>query len=447
SHNVVYVVTQADSAYAFDAETGMQLWHVSMTNGGVPASGHDLPCGTMDGFNQEGIVGTPVIDPATNTLYLVAKSFINGNVTHYLHALNIATGAEQTNMGSPVQIVASSVSKQGHVTKFNSLHQKNRPGMLLLNGVLYLGFGSNGCNDDNTGWLLAYRAANLQQVGAFNTSPDHGLTSIWQTGNGIAADESGNMFVATAESANYDVPSGGQSYSNSILKITPAPWNDQNEPDEPADYFTPWTVAYLNDHDLDISSVGPVVLPDQAGKYPHELIASGKEAVVYLLDRDDMGQYVPGGQDNAIQEIQLIHAGELMASPVVWNGIAYFSPDGAPLQAFRLSNGLLTPFVQSTVGLIGSHSPSISSNGTNDGVLWVLSAGQLQAYDAVSLQQLYTSHQVPTRDKLPPLAHFATQTVVNGRVYVATQNSLEAYGLFNTLTVTGGNNQSAPVLS
>ena len=447
SHNVVYVVTQADSAYAFDAETGMQLWHVSMTNGGVPASGHDLPCGTMDGFNQEGIVGTPVIDPATNTLYLVAKSFINGNVTHYLHALNIATGAEQTNMGSPVQIVASSVSKQGHVTKFNSLHQKNRPGMLLLNGVLYLGFGSNGCNDGNTGWLLAYRAANLQQVGAFNTSPDHGLTSIWQTGNGIAADESGNMFVATAESANYDVPSGGQSYSNSILKITPAPWNAQNEPDQPADYFTPWTVAYLNDHDLDISSVGPVVLPDQAGKYPHELIASGKEAVVYLLDRDDMGQYVPGGQDSAIQEIQLIHAGELMASPVVWNGIAYFSPDGAPLQAFQLSNGLLTPFVQSTVGLIGSHSPSISSNGTNDGVLWVLSAGQLQAYDAVSLQQLYTSHQVPTRDKLPPLAHFATQTVVNGRVYVATQNSLEAYGLFNTLTVTGGNNQSAAVLS
>lgn len=446
-HNVVYVVTQADSAYAFDADTGAQLWHVSLTNGGVPASGSLLPCGTMDGFNQEGIVGTPAINPATNTMYLVAKSVINGQVTHYLHALNITNGTEQTSMGSPVEITASSVSKAGHVAKFNSMHQKNRPGMLLLNGILYLGFGSNGCNDGNTGWLLAYGAANLQQVGAFNTSPDHGLTSIWQTGNGISADESGNIFVATAESANYDIPSGGQSYSNSILKIGPAPWSPQNEPDQPADYFTPWTVAYLNDHDLDISSVGPVVLPDQPGNYPHELIASGKEAIVYLLDRDDMGQYVPGGQDRAIQEIQLIHGGELMDSPVVWNGIVYFSPDGAPVQAFQLSNGLLTPFAQTAIRLIGSHSPSISSNGINDGVLWVLSGNQLQAYDAVSLQQLYTSNQVATRDKLPPLAHFATQTVVNGRVYVATQNSLEAYGLFNTLTITGGNNQSAPVLS
>ena len=445
THNVVYVVTQADSAYAFDADTGAQLWQVSLTNGGVPASGPDLPCAKMDGFSEEGIVGTPVID--TNTMYLVAKSVINGKVTHYLHALNIATGAEQTSVGSPMLITASSVSKAGHKKTFNSLHQKNRPGMLLLNGVLYLGFGSNGCNDGNTGWVLAYSAANLQQLGAFNTSPDHGLTSIWQTGNGISADESGNIFVATAE-GNYDIPSSGQGYSNSILKLTPPPWNPQNEPDQPADYFTPWTVAYLDDHDLDISAVGPVVLPDQpVGNHLHELIASGKQAIVYLLDRDDMGQYVPGGVDRAIQEIQLIHAGELMASPVFWNGIAYFSPDGAPLQAFQLSNGLLTPFAQSPGGVIGAHSPSISSNGTNDGVLWVLSAGQLQAYDAVSLQQLYTSQQVPARDKLPPLAHFATQSVVNGRVYVATQNSLEAYGLLNTLTVTGGNNQSAPVLS
>ncbi len=447
THNVVYVVTQSDSAYAFDADTGAQLWYASLTNGGVPASGPDLPCGTMDGFHEEGIVGTPVINSTTGTMYLVAKSVINGKVTHYLHALNITTGAEQTSMGSPMLITASSVSKAGHKTKFNSLHQKNRPGMLLLNGVLYLGFGSNGCNDSNTGWLLAYSAANLQQVGAFNTSPDHGLTSIWQTGNGISADEFGNVFVATAESGNYDVPSGGQSYCNSVLKITPPPWSPQNEPNEPADYFTPWSVAYLNDHDLDISSVGPVVLPDQPGKYPHELIASGKGAVVYLLNRDDLGQYVPGGQDNVIQEIQLTHGGELMASPVVWNGIAYFSPDGAPLQAFQLSDGLLTPFAQSTVGLIGSHSPSISSNGYNNGVLWVLSAGQLQAYNAVSLQQLYTSQQVVARDKLPPLAHFATQTVVNGKVYVATQTSLEAYGLFNTLTITAGANQSAPVLS
>ncbi|MGB9233567.1 MAG: Ig-like domain-containing protein [Terriglobales bacterium] len=445
-HNVVYVVTQKDSAYAFDADNGTQLWYANMTNGGVPASGRDLPCGTEDGFAEEGIVGTPTIDSTTNTIYLVAKSVINGTVTHYLHALDITTGAERVSMGSPVQILATSVSKKGHVTTFKSLHQKNRPGMLLLNGVLYLGFGSNGCNDDNTGWVLAYSAAGLQQVGAFNTSPDHGLTSIWQTGNGLAADEAGNIFVATAE-GNYDVWDGGQGYSNSILKLTPPPWAPQNTPDQPADFFTPWTVAYLNAYDLDISSVGPLVLPDQAGNYPHEVIASGKQAIAYVLDRDNMGQYVPGGQDNVIQEFQLIHGGELMCSPVYWNGIVYFSPDGAPLQAFQVSNGLLNPIAQSKQGLIGAHSPSISANGNTNAVLWAISGAQLQAYDAVSLMQLYTSKQVIARDQLPPLAHFATQTVADGRVYVATQNSLEAYGLLHTLSFSGGDSQAAPVLS
>ena len=291
---------------------------------------------------EEGAPGTPVIDSANETLYVVAKTVINGTVMHFLHALNIATGAEQTSMGSPVQIKASSVSIKGHVTHFNSLHQKNRPGALLLNGVLYFGFGSNSCNDSNTGWLLAYNPANLQQVGAFNTSPDIGYTSIWQSGNGLAADEAGNIFVSTAESGNYDVWDGGQSYSNSVLKITPAPWPPQNEPNQPADYFTPWTVAYLNDNDLDVSSGGPVVLPDQPGKYPHEVIASGKEAIVYVLDRDNMGKYVPGGADDAIQELQLIHGGEMMCSPAYWNDIAYFLPDAAPLQVFQISNGLLT---------------------------------------------------------------------------------------------------------
>jgi len=446
-HNVVYVVTQADSVYAFDAENGAQLWHVSMTSGGAPASGSELPCSGMDGFNQEGIVGTPVINPSNSTMYLVAKTVVNGTVAHYLHALDITTGSEQSSIGSPVQITATSVSKAGHVAKFNSLHQKNRPGMLLLNGVLYLGFGSNGCNDGNTGWLLAYSTSGLQQLGAFNTSPDHGLTSIWQTGNGIAADEAGNIFVATAESGNYDVWDGGQSYSNSILKLTAPPWLPQNEPDQPADYFTPWTVAYLNDHDLDISSVGPISLPDQQGLYPHELIASGKQAIVYVLDRDNMGQYIAGGQDSAIQEIQLTHGGELMCSPAYWNGLLYFGPDGAPLQVLQVSNGLLTPFAQSTQRLIGAHSPSISANGNTNGIVWVLSGSLLEAFDAVSLQLLYTSKQVVSRDKLPALAHFATQTVANGRVYIATQNSLEAYGLFHALGLSGGNNQTGSVAS
>src|SRR6202521_24977 len=146
THNVVYVVTQADSVYAIDADTGAQLWYASMLDGGTTASGTYLPCGRGPGFTQEGITSTPAIDPATNIMYLVAKTVLNTTVRHELHALDITTGYEQA--GSPVLITATSTSNKGHVTVFNSKHQKNRPGLLLLNGVLYLGFGSNYCNED-----------------------------------------------------------------------------------------------------------------------------------------------------------------------------------------------------------------------------------------------------------------------------------------------------------
>src|ERR1700674_3960256 len=284
THNVVYVVTEMDSVYAIDADTGTQLWFASMLNGGTTASGIYLPCGHGPGFTQEGITSTPVIDPATNTMYLVAKTLLNTTVRHHLHALDITTGYEQ--QGSPVLITATSTSTKGHVTVFNSKHQKNRPGLLLLNGVLYLGFGSNACNDNNSGWVLSYDAASLSQLAVFNTSPDFGLTSIWQAGVGLAADEAGNIFVETAESAApYDVPNGGQTFCNSVLKLSP----DLTV----ADYFTPWSVAYLNSHDLDLSSTGTVILPDQDSPYPHELVASGKQGVVYVLNRDNMGMFSP----------------------------------------------------------------------------------------------------------------------------------------------------------
>ena len=199
---------------------------------------------------------------------------------------------------------------KGTVKNFTSLHQKNRPGLLLVNGVLYLGFGSNGCNDSNTGWVLAYDASPsdpnyLQQLGAFNTSPDIGLTSIWQTGSGLAGDEGGNIFASTAESSNYDVPSGGQSFSNSVLELTPPPWSPQDQSGanpQPTQYFSPSNVAYLNSHDQDVSSVGPLVLPDQdpgptaCSQNPcHVLVASGKSKTVYVLDRDSMGGFVGRG--------------------------------------------------------------------------------------------------------------------------------------------------------
>ena len=444
THNVVYVVTQADSVYAIDADTGSQIWSTSMLNGGTTASGTYLPCGTAAGFAQEGIIGTPAIDnnaaTGTGTMYLVAKTVLNGIVRHHLHALDITTGYEQP--GSPVLIQAQSKSIAGHSMVFKSLHQKNRPGLLLMNNVLYIGFGSNYCNDGNSGWILSYDPSSLSQLNVFNTSPDWGLTSIWQAGVGLTGDEAGNIFAETAESANvhgFDVPTGGQTYCNSVIKLGP----DLSI----QDYFTPWNVAFLNQHDFDLSSTGAVALPDQPGPYPHELIASGKQGIVYVLNRDNMGTYSPSN-DSVIQEVSLIPGDTqsiMFGSPAYWNSTVYFAADSAPIQAFPLVNGLLgTPIKAGKY--VGSHSPSISANGNTNGVLWVISGPQLYAFDAMSMKLLYSTGQAASgRDALPPIGHFVTQTVANGRVYVGTQNSLEAYGLFNVAAFTSGGGQSAPV--
>ncbi len=445
THNVVYVVTQKDSVYAIDADTGSQLWYASMLDGGTIATGKYLPCGTGPGFNQEGIIGTPAIEPSTDTMYLVAKSVLNGTVRHQIHALDITTGLDKP--GSPVLISAESVSNKGTVTIFNSLHQKNRPGLLLLNGNLYIGFGSNACNDENSGWVLAYNATSLTQTGVFNTSPDYGLTSIWQSGVGLSGDDEGYIFAETAEAGahGFDVPSGGQTYCNSVVKLAPSTLTL-------TDYFTPWTVAFLNTNDLDISSAGAVILPDLPDSpYPHELIAVGKQGFVYVLNRDNMGMYSVN-DSQILQEFPLIPGEGLeqdksvqFGSPAYWNNTVYFAPKAYPVLAYPVSGGLLgTTPIQTAQQYNGSHSPSISANGTTNGILWVIT-GQLYAFDAVSLQMLYNTSQIPLRDKLPPIGHFITQTVANGRVYVATQNSLEAYGLFHAVTITGGGGQTATV--
>ena len=475
-HNVVYVVTMADSVYAIDADTGARLWYASMLNvGGTPATVSDktLPCGLGNGFDEEGIVGTPVIDPTTNTMYLVAKTALNGTVRHHIHALDITSGNEQP--GSPVQITnIQTTSNKGHVTVFNSLHQKNRPGLLLLNGVLYMGFGSNGCNDQNSGWVLSYNASAamgspqyLAPLAVFNTSPDYGLTSIWQAGTGLAADEAGNIFFETAEVAgtgHYDVPTGGQTYCNSVVKLYP----DLTV----YDYFTPWTVAYLNTNDLDLSSTGVLILPDQDDSpTPHELVASGKQGWVYVLDRDDLGMYAPGGPTDpqVVQEFPLLEKSAnpendynvQFGSAAYWNGTVYFAPDASPVLAYAVSGGqLVIPPATTAQRYVGSHSPSISANGNTNGIVWVISGSELLAFNACTasspsgtcqnqyapLELLYTTLQAPNkRDAFPPVGHFVTQTVADGRLFIGTQTSLEAYGLFPVVTVTLGNAQTATV--
>ncbi len=466
THNVVYVATMADSVYAFDADTGVGLngnpwlWHVNFTDpiygaGIATASGQYLPCSGpgLTGFTQEGIAGTPVIDTTTGTLYVIAKTLQNDVVYHYLHALDITTGEEK--YGGPVQIVAQSVYN-GNTTNFWSLHQLQRPGLLLLNGVIYAGFGSNGCNDNATGWVLAYDETNLQLLGSFNSSADIGLASIWQTGNGLAADEAGNIFAVTAESTHYTVPDGGVSYCNSVLELINTP--GQSNSLSLKDYFTPDDVAYLNSHDLDLSAGGPVVLPDQTGPTTHLVVAGGKTGTVFVLNRDDLGEYTsndgqlsapPGGTGG--QEIDN-EVGHLFDSPAYWNGMLYYAGDADDIKAFTLTGTYppvsAAPVMATPRQYVGSHSPSISANGNNDGILWVMSGGGLYAFNATNLDdELYNSNENKTRDALPKTAHFATQTVVSGKVFVATETTLSVYGLLQSLTTISGANQTAPILT
>ena len=444
-HNVVYVATLNDSVYAFDADsnTGSNaapLWHVNFTNlsaGITTASGEFLPCQAVTLYNQSGIVSTPVMDPSTGTMYVVAKTNENGTVVHRLYALDVTTGEEK--FSPPVAMEGSFTANDGTVRTLQSLHAMNRPALLLENGIVYIAFGSNGCNDQAYGWVLAYDATALTPAGIFNAAPAKGLASIWHSGSGPAADSAGNIYISTAE-ADFSANLSGQDFGSSILKLVQEPGTLVVD-----DYFTPYNTAYISEEDLDLSASGPVVLPDQPGPNPHLLVASGKQGTIYLLDRDNMGHFNPVSDTQIVQELPFA-VGAMFSTPAYWNNTVYFAGNAHPVEAYALNNGLLlTPPVAKSVTSGGGHSPTISANGNSDGLVWVINGSALFAMDALSLKTLYATNQAGTRDVLPALAHFATQTVANGAVFVGTQTKLMAYGLLPRVAVVSGNNQTATV--
>ena len=450
THNVVYVATQHDSVFAFDADNNSgsnasPLWTTSFINpssGITPESSTDQGCGPETGFTEIGIMGTPAIDATTNTLYVVAKTNENGSYIFRLHALDITTGQEK--FGGPVAITGSVVNSFGSPVPFVTVHQAQRPGLLLLNGNIYIGFGSNGCDHNAHGWVFAYDAASLQQTGVFNTTPDvREGGSVWQSGAGLAGDSAGNVYLASAALGDFDANTGGMDFGDTVLKLNlsggPLTW---------VDYFTPANQGFLNSGDLDLGSGGVVLLPDQAGPNPHLLLACGKEGVIYLVNRDNMGQF-NSISDNVVQEIDTA-LGEVYSVPVYWNGTVYYvGTQNHTLQAYLLSNGLLStqPVAQSIV--ISSRGlPSLSANGTTNGIIWLLrgpstKAPLLTAFDAGNLAILYSSNQAAgNRDSVGPIAHFATPSVANGKVYVGTTSQLVIYGLMAILKATGGSGQT-----
>ena len=419
ARNVVFVATQHNSVYAFDADDSSigALWQrsfIDAANGVTTVPAEDV--GSDDILPEIGITSTPVIDPESGTIYIVAKTkeIGDGNL-HYvqrLHALDIATGAEK--FGGPATIADTILvgdasylyvsgpsvpgtgdgSDDGSTVLFNALRQMNRPALLLLNGVVYSSWGSHGDLRPTHGWMLGHDAHTLALVDVFNTTANGGLGSIWMSGAGPSADAAGNIYVSTGNGTFALTGESSPGYGNSVLKIATAGGLHV------IDSFTPWNQDTLSDLDKDLGSGGVMLIPDQPGAHPHMMITGGKSGAIYLIDRDHLGGFQSCGPE--CDDVVAVGAiNPVFSTPAYFNGTVYFQGCCSDvLKAFQLSND--QPFdgpvsqTNTPFGYPGS-TPSVSANGASGGIVWaikVANPGVLHAYDAGNLaNELYNSSQ------------------------------------------------------
>jgi fibronectin type 3 domain-containing protein len=446
-HNVVYVATENDSVYAFDADgvTTTPLWHVSFLKSGVTT----VPCGDTgecgDILTQIGITSTPVIDPTGGTIYVVAATKEGASTwVQRLHALDITTGAEK--FGGPVVIQASvpgtgSGSAGGNLA-FDPLRENQRPGLLLSSGVVYLAWGSHGDNSPWHGWVIGYNSTTLQQTMVYCVTPDGNGGGIWQGGGGLATDATGDIYYVTSN-GDFNVNTGGVDYGDTVQKLSPS--------GTVVDYFTPHDQSNMDVNNLDLGAGGPVMLVDQTtGSYPHLLISAGKSGTIYVIDRDNLGHYNASNDNQIVQSLPnalpngTAEAGNF-STPVFFNGYVYFGAVNDVIRAFQLTNGLLsTAPTSQTAAIYGIRGASfaISANTASNGILWALqnngasadndvgNPGVLFAYNADNLAtELYDTTQAGSRDTLDNAVKFSIPLVANGKVFVAGQTQLTAFGL------------------
>ena len=341
-HNVVYVATENDSVYAFDADglSATPLWHVSFLSSGVTT----VPCADTgecgDIPTQIGITSTPVIDQTSGTIYVVAATKEGASTwVQRLHALDITTGAEK--FGGPVVLQASlpgtgSGSSGGNVA-FDPLRENQRPGILLNSGVVYLAFGSHGDNSPWHGWVLGYNATTLKQTMQYDVTPNGSGGGIWQGGGGLATDATGDIYFVSSN-GDFDVNTGGVDYGDSVEKLSPS--------GAVVDYFTPYDQQVLSVNNLDLGAGGPVMLVDQTtGPHPHLLITAGKNGTIYVINRDNLGKYNASNDNQIVQSLPGVlpnsdeESGNF-STPVFFNGYVYFGAVNDTLKAFQLTNGL-----------------------------------------------------------------------------------------------------------
>src|SRR5579884_181225 len=442
-HDVVFIATEHDSVYAFDAagQPLEPLWHKSFVGGNVETiPDRAVMCPFI--APEIGITSTPVIDAASGTLYVLVRTRERGDGSwlYYqrLHALDVHSGAERS--GSPVLIRASVESRNGGflgmfsgAVTFNAFKENPRAALTLANGQVWLTWASSCDYGPYHGWVLTYDAHTLRQTGAFNTSPEDSESGIWAGDSGPAVDEAGNFYVSTGN-GTFDADRGGRDYGDTVLKLRLGSGGLAA-----LDFFTPFNQARLNGSDNDLGSGGVVVLPDQAGAHPHLLVAVGKEGVIYLLDRDRMGHFHAGSDAHAVQTVRL--SGGMYSAPAYWNGRVYFLASHDVLKAFALQNGRMsTAAVSEAAGPFHEPgaTPSISANGLRNGIVWAIEShgwrpaepATLHAWDATDLRrELYNSRQNFGRDAAGAALRFTIPTVAGGRVYVGAKGQVDVYGL------------------
>ena len=475
THNVVYVATEHDSVYAIDSNTGAVLWHDSFLGQGITTVPYqDVESPAIE--PEMGITATPVIDPNTNSIYVLANTKeVRADGTHYvykLHVLNITTGAE--NLGGPLTIAdtvfdgtnytyvsgpsidGTGVGSVNGKLTFNALREFSRVGMTEEFGNIFMAFGSHPDVDPAHGWVLGVNARTLSLWAAVSLTPNGDLGDIWQDGNSITVDANGNMYVVTGNGTfdstlnSAGFPVNGD-YGNSIVKLaydpnsSPTNQNINGYGLKVVDYFTPSNQQVLSDQDLDLGSGGIMLLPQSAGSAatPDLLVQGSKQGTVYLVNYDNLPGFNPNG-DQVAQEAPGLFS-SVYTTPAYFNGTLYYAANTNHAKAFSLTNGQFsttpTSVSADTFGYPGA-TPTISANGTTNGIVWMIdtTTKELRAYDASNLaHELYNSNQAPgAADQFGSAVKFSVPTVADGHVFVGTQNSLVIYGLRSAGSGGGG---------
>jgi outer membrane protein assembly factor BamB len=454
THNVVYTVTENDSVYAFDADTGTELWQESLlSKGETPSDTHS--CGQIS--PQIGIAATPVIDRASGphgTIYVVAMSKSSSKYFQRIHALDITTGKEE--FGGPRTIQAKfpghgDNSHNGNVI-FDPAQYAERAGLLLLKHVIYTAWTSHCDQRPYTGWLMGYDESTLAQTSVLNVTPNGNEGAIWQAGAGIASDgknifflDGNGTFDTTLNKKGFPIKGD---YGNGFLKVSTT-----GNKLRVADYFNMFDTVSESNRDEDLGSGGAMVLPamkDANGKVRYLAIGAGKDQNIYVVDRTNMGKFNPQNDSAIYQEVDGVLGGGEWSTSAYYKGSVYFGPQGNNLMQFQFSQARLSTSSHSKTAASFTYpgtTPSISADHSRNGIVWAIEHTDpndvLHAYQAANLAaELYNSNQAKNqRDQLGSASHFGTPMIVNGKVYVGTTNGVAVFGLLATETLAQGDNK------